>query len=631
MYSFSLKPFRNPHIIERMAICDRPTALAAPKAGTAQAAISTEQATPVRLLSRDGMLCAALFLTCIIAAWPFAEIGINDDWSYLLTTQTFAHTHHLVFNGWAAPMLGWQALLGAAFAWLVRPDFIGIRLSMLPVAMATVVLFNAILRNFGLNRAHAVFGTLTFALSPLFLAVSATFMTDIPGLFGIFLCIYLCQRALLAQDDTHAALWLVAAGLTNLGAGTARQVAWLGVLVMVPCCAWLLRRRRYIAPLTVAVWILSAVAIKLMMVWFFRHPYTIPIKLIPGPIDAIAVGRLFRSLGQLVTTSLLFMLPVLIAGVAARWPPKKREMLIAGVILLVLDILYTIANRTGHPFMSDWLWAGNIVTPFGIMQGPELFHSSHRVSQRWSVGLFAILVLCAISFFTAIARSRTPSVRTTEPSRITWHAIRILLLPFLACYCVMVVPLALIGAFFDRYLLELIAVLLILTLRWHQERLSPSLPAIAIGAVVVIAILGVAATHDLFAMARAEVRLTSALRQTGVPRTEIRGGFDFDSVTQVYTMGYINNPALVNPPGSYHPPSPSLMGPCDEAPLIYLPALNVKYVVTSGPEPCAAPTSFPPQKYRTWLPPATRQLFIGKHLTTPAGSPALSARHPTTP
>ena len=51
--------------------------------------------------------------------------------------------------------------------------------------------------------------------------------------------------------------------------------------------------------------------------------------------------------------------------------------------------------------------------------------------------------------------------------------------------------------------------------------------------------------------------------------------------------------------------------------LIYLPAMNIKYVVTSGPRPCTAPTNFPPQSYRTWLPPATRQLFIAKRLSTP--------------
>lgn len=611
--------------------CNENAVLFAPEIEIAATGTRSEQNTDLHLLSRDGLLCAALVMVCLVAAWPFAEIGINDDWSYLLTTQAFAHTHHFIYNGWAAPMLGWQALWGAVFAWLVRPDFIGIRLSMIPVAMATAVLFRAILRNFGINRAHALFGTLTFTLSPLFLALSATFMTDIPGLFGIFLCLYLCQRALIARNDRHAALWLAAAALTNIGAGTVRQVTWLGVLVIVPCCAWLLRRRKYIVPLTVALWIVSAISIKLLLIWFFRHPYVIQVKLIPRPIDAMAIGRLFRSLGQLVTTSLLYILPLLIAVVATRWPPKKRQVLWSAAMLLILGIIYVICNRTGNPYMSDWLWAGNIVTPFGIMQGPELFGSSHRISPRWPMALFGIVVLCTISFFTAISRPRIPPIRGTETPRLDWHTICVLLLPFSACYFVLVSPLALIGAFFDRYLIELIAILLIFTLCWHQERVSHRIPAIATGTLVVIAILGVAATHDLFAMARAEVRLTTALQRTGVPRTEIRGGFDFDSVTQVYAGGYLNDPHLVNPPGSFHPPLQDQSGPCHDPFLIYLPALNIKYVVTSGPRLCTAPTSFPPQTYRTWLPPATRELFIAKPLTTPSDLSAPSAPQTTTP
>src|ERR1700742_4701469 len=134
-------------------------------------------APSVRLISRDGLFCAALVMACLIAAWPFAEIGINDDWSYIQTVQVFAQTHHFVYNGWATAMLGWQVLWGSVFAWLVRPDFVGIRLSTIPVAMATAILYHAILRKFGLNRAHALFGTLTLVLSPLFVALSATFMT----------------------------------------------------------------------------------------------------------------------------------------------------------------------------------------------------------------------------------------------------------------------------------------------------------------------------------------------------------------------------------------------------------------------------------------------------------------------
>ena len=185
----------------------------------------------------------------------------------------------------------------------------------------------------------------------------------------------------------------------------------------------------------------------------------------------------------------------------------------------------------------------------------------------------------------------------------------VLLLPFLACYLLLRLPLALI-AIFDRYLLEIVAILLIFTLRLHQERVGQRIPAIATATLVVMAILGVAGTHDLFAMARAEVRLTNELQKAGVPRTEIRGGFDYDTVTEVYTAGYLNDPHLVNPPGAFHPHLQDESGPCGDSFAVYIPAVPGKYVVTSGPRPCTVPTNFPPQSYRTWFPPTRRELFV---------------------
>ena len=170
-----------------------------------------------KLFTKDALSCALLLAFCLLIIWPIAEIGINDDWSYILTTQAFVQTHHFIYNGWSTAILGWQVLWGAVFAWLVRPDFIGIRLSTIPIALATAVLYLGILRNFGLNRAHALFGTLTLVLSPLFVSLSATFMSDIPGLFVIFLCLYLCQRALAAKETgTLRFGWLLLPSATLL-------------------------------------------------------------------------------------------------------------------------------------------------------------------------------------------------------------------------------------------------------------------------------------------------------------------------------------------------------------------------------------------------------------------------------
>ena len=69
-------------------------------------------------------------------------------------------------------------------------------------------------------------------------------MSDIHGLFAIVLCLYGCLRALQSSTTRAAIGWLCFAITTNAICGTSRQLAWLGILVMVPSTLWLLRARR---------------------------------------------------------------------------------------------------------------------------------------------------------------------------------------------------------------------------------------------------------------------------------------------------------------------------------------------------------------------------------------------------
>src|SRR5947199_3953337 len=110
------------------------------------------------LYRRDGLLCAVVMAACFLLADPFVEMGIIDDWSYIKTAQVFAQTGHFAYNGWATATLGWQVLWGALFSKLFGFSFVHVRLSTLPIAMASVYLFHQILVRFGIWRGYAVFG-----------------------------------------------------------------------------------------------------------------------------------------------------------------------------------------------------------------------------------------------------------------------------------------------------------------------------------------------------------------------------------------------------------------------------------------------------------------------------------------
>ena len=101
--------------------------------------------------ARNGLVCALVVAGCI------------------KTAQVFAQTGHFAYNGWTAPMLGWQAIWGALFIKVFGFSFTVVRLSILPIAMATVLLFHAILLRFGINERNAALGALatSFRMVPI--------------------------------------------------------------------------------------------------------------------------------------------------------------------------------------------------------------------------------------------------------------------------------------------------------------------------------------------------------------------------------------------------------------------------------------------------------------------------------
>ena len=356
------------------------------------------------------------------------------------------------------------------------------------------------------------------------------------------------------------------------------------------------------------------------MAWFARQPYSISVKMFPDGMSIHVLDRIVVETARSSMSTLLFLLPVLVAFAAAVWPPRKSQLVRAFALFAALAILYLLLNARSRGDMIVFPWlagSGNIITPHGVMQDQPLFGSARQASTRWQL---LVLAVFAFGFLGWVEAMRALPRRTLQPvdhqeRRVT----SILLLPTLLAYCVLLLPFAALVVVFDRYLLLIMAFVLIYLLRAHQGRVGPHIAAAATAVLVIFALLGIAGTHDLFSLNRAEVRLLRELQQAGVPRTQIRGGFDFDSITEVETAGYLNDSHIVNPPNAYRPqptPAPNFRDgvDCGYPFHRYVPALQIHYAISADPTPCLAPTAFAPQTYFTLLPPARRELFIGSVL-----------------
>lgn len=535
-------------------------------------------------------------------------MGFIDDWSFVKTAQVFEQTGHVVYNGWSGPMLGWQVFWGALFIHLFGFSFMVVKLSTLPIAIATIFVFYLVELRFGITPRDAVIGALTVGLSPMFMPLAASFMTDVPSLFVILVCLYCCQRAVAARTHRASIAWLVLAAASSVAGGTVRQIVWLGALVMVPSTAWWLRKRRGILFAAFLVWTGAIAAVLYFMRWYAAQPYSIPESLFQTPVRGLnhpVVTALLYMVGEFLCL-LLIVFPVMIA-----WLPRVRSvrgasaMAFAAILLLWVAIqLLADWNLPWIPYLLVYEFSVPNIAEMSPFHGPFIF-------PRWACLLFSVLIVAAFLALLGSARAQLHAaggfLRSLN-SPFFWLAA-----PFSLCYGALLFLHAVHdGGVFDRYALGVMPFAIILLIRLYELRIAPILPRLSMGMLALYALLSIAGTHDWFAWQRARVAAIEKLRAAGIPRTQIQGSFEYDSWTQIDSGGHIYGTGVHVPPGvsqpDYHPAP--VASPCriDYAPLI--PALHPAYTVAFPPMPCLARSKYSPVPFRAWMPPFQRSVYI---------------------
>ena len=92
---------------------------------------------------------------------------------------------------------------------------------------------------------------------------------------------------------------------------------------------------------------------------------------------------------------------------------------------------------------------------------------------------------------------------------------------------------------YDRYLLPMVFVVLLLVVRYYQENVQPRLPFACLALVALAAAVSVAGAHDLFAMFRGTLAAAEEVHASGVPERAIDAGWEYDGLTEINEAGFI--------------------------------------------------------------------------------------------
>jgi hypothetical protein len=566
----------------------------------------------------DGLLCGCIILLAIFSTHPVAEMGFCDDFSYIKTAFIYAQTGHIVYNGWSAPILGWQIPWGALFIKLFGYSFTAVRWSMLPIAFATIWLFFEILIRLGINRRNAYFGALAFGLSPLFIPLASSFMTDISCEFVLILCLYLCLRAVTAKTNAAATMWLIAAAITNAVGGTVRQTAWLGVLVMVPSTIWLLRRRRIVLA-GILAWCVSLAIVFTCMRWFKSQPYSVVEPLIPrAPLHAWATRFVRTCLeATLCLSLLLFPLLVLWLRRFKTFSVPVRILILLVAALFQTHFLNNLLKTNQLPWLFDFIGDLGLTPNFTFMLGDRPQVLSAPILHILAFIVIIVAMTFLIDLFRTLPsndkshiKSRVSSLVLPDP-RISWHSKFWLFAPFATAYCLLVFSRSIDERCYDRYLLGLIPIVLVCLLKLYDQSFSQPLPIVSYLLLGIVALFCIAGTHDWYAMNRARIQAASILKNAGIPDTRFQLGLDYDGWTQLKYSPSISETSASNLLDSDHPLTiENIDHECILWSWKMTSAIHPEYFVVLKPMPCLAPSHFAPVTYRSWIPPFQRFLYI---------------------
>ncbi len=564
--------------------------------------------TAVRSDAKNSLLCALACVAAVLLTWPQAGMSFNDDWSFAFTVKRLAETGHITYNGWSSPSVIAQSWWGLLWITPFGFSFDALRLSTIPLAAGSTAMAYLLARRAGLIVSASVLVALSLALSPLFLPLATSFMSDVPGLFCILLSVYALVRAVESPSRGRTLAWMIAGIVAAAVGGSSRQIVWIVPLILLPWIGWLRRRDLPLLLAGATGWITTLATALLIQRWFNHQPYSLPEPSITSEI-VLSAHHPLKIASQFLSILLTLMMVTLPAGLALlpRLRTSRRLPAAFGPILLL-----TAAFLFAKPYFVQSPWMGNLITPAGIfgngqINGVQIVVLGPAV---WLGVSFAVYLAVAALLSSAAASLRDWPAALADTRRFfldppaAGMAATVALTLVTGGYLSLLLTRCALDFAYDRHLMPLIPCVAILILVLNQTRRGGESPRrVPLPSWIVLGLIGVfaiAGTQQETAQLRARAIAADRLLHAGIPRNKIDAGFEFDAWTELLNSGYTNDSRIANPHGAYRPE------------LNHIPTVKPDYRLETATTPDTVPTPFGSVEYFSALPPFHRVVRIDR-------------------
>jgi hypothetical protein len=482
----------------------------------------------------------ALAAGSLAAARGATGVARDDDWSYLAELLTWNLTGTNELNGWVHMMFVTQATFGNLLAKAVGENIIVLQLSTLGLGLVGLVAV-FLLARWVLPAKLALVVLLLTGISPLWLHLSVTFMTDIPA--WTLSAVSVCLGVAASVRQSHYVL-LLGSVVALLGFGV-REYAAVPFLALLLWVVW----SDYPKKFRIWSFVLGIVTVAIAAVAYLWR------QSLSGSVDTGASAPLESlALFSMLQLSLaLSLAPYGVIGMVLMW--KQRGALVDALRTYWFGTTVGIVLAVGIAFLSSFRLAGNVIHPYGSSW--TSVGDGVRSLPLWgyrSVTLAAVLSLVALLMVAGMLVQRRVVARSWRVLKRPQVSGSFTSLYVFICVAVMAVYLAAIfvaGApAFDRYLLLVVpllgVVILWLATRSMKERLSKCQKSTVAGILVVAGAFGVVISDGLNQVDGLRWQVASDLVASGIPAYKIDGGdawfrYHQNGAPSVAQVGFLEN------------------------------------------------------------------------------------------
>lgn len=493
-------------------------------------------------------VAAVLILVTLGAAIPLLiaqssgalKIPRSDDWSYLTTLFRWVDGDGLNFNNWVSMTLVGQLVLAAPVAALARHSIGAVHVETALIgAVGLIALYYVGVRVLQ-RRSAALLVAITMTLSPLWVAMAPTFMSDIPSFALQMLMTAAGVKGLLTKSRRIS--WLVATVALGVAGCSIRQFAIVPLVAVLLAFAVVAKRDgdRSLMRATIASGIIAFLGIGVLLYWWSGIPD--PLK--GAPMDP-TLGSLreaaARGIGYLRLCGLL-LLPVLAYVGPIR--VVKRAWRASALTTTLVGTLTTIALILAAATLGEDAFVGNYIHPRGVLADDVLVGTRPFLVSRpaWLALVIlgslggVVIMLCAIPGYMraksrVLSRNKKMDAHPEAPDPISIF-FGLTLLGLFAAY--VSTDALQINRFpiFDRYVitgLPLVALLILrdMSLRVPYQAKSPGRALAIISSVVLLASLGTIWGVDSARYDATRWRVSKAAVAKGFNPLHIDGGFEW--------------------------------------------------------------------------------------------------------